>query len=166
MRWEVGCSGIQQHHSSQSWIFSLINQSHQWWLTLAQPQKFPLLLVYTQNKGDSGIVCSTYADTEQSCPCAYSGLGLMPGELGSQERGFSLPGRGGPWPRKEVLVQHPTESPMGEGWEDCSQRMLCKLPLYKNVYVSQSSDHTRVLCSRALLLWLDIIPAIYRHLYI
>lgn len=96
-------------------------------------------------------------DMGQGCPCTYSALVLMPGGLGSQERGVSLSGGDGeqadprgPWPLKEVLVQNPAGSPVGTGGRKLTidalqisslQKCLC-FPTY---------DPTRALCSRSLL---------------
>lgn len=138
---EVSCSGIKQHHSSLSWVSSLVNQSHWWWINLFSSRSFPF------SRGDSGIVC----------PRAYSGLvwELYWNHMGTTtifrvvcvpcqegwaagKRGTSLSGQygrqtnpRGAWPLKGALA-HILQGALWEaGVEGSSQLMLWNFPLHR-----------------------------------
>ena len=185
---EVSCSGIKQRHSSLSWISSLVNQSHWWWITPLQLQEFPLLQV----NGRTGMILglSAYVHTQGWCgnhigiiwePQPYSGLCVCPArKAGQLEKGvlLSLDGMGdSPTPERLDYLKVPWHisyrEPCGRrGWKEannwCSANFLFKKKKKKCSAVPNPLPliPTRALWSGSFLPWLDTIPAIYHHLYI
>ena len=133
----------KQRHSSLSWISSLVNQSHWWWITPLQLQEFPLLQVNGRTEvilGLSGIVhiqgcCRNHIGTIWE-PQLYSGLCVCPARKAGQpeKRGLlSLDGMGdrptpegldhlkGPW---HISYREPCEVGWKEAHNWCSANFL------------------------------------------